>query len=200
MFFVYAVFGSLPSVDHPALDPNGAQRFESWIWRPLLAIAFYVMLVVSFRKLAVKTQPQCGAFACMFDARPAHHPLVLASRIVCTIVKAPTAAPTNGTETLALASIRVPQRPDCSSWARYASCSKNRSTFFGRSGDDQNEDRSTPRCKMRICRDSKSTGPCPIPASIMYSNTLFAISNRASGTSRLVITMDGSVSRTGISP
>jgi hypothetical protein len=58
MFFVYAVFGSLPSVDHPALDPNGAQRFESWIWRPLLAIAFYVMLVVSFRKLAVKTQPQ----------------------------------------------------------------------------------------------------------------------------------------------
>jgi hypothetical protein len=58
MFFVYAVFGSLPSVDHPALDPNGAQRFESWFWRPLLAIAFYVMLVVSFRKLAVKPQPQ----------------------------------------------------------------------------------------------------------------------------------------------
>jgi hypothetical protein len=58
MFFVYAVFGSLPSVDHPALDSNGAQRFESWIWRPSLAIAFYAMLVVSFRRLAVKTQPR----------------------------------------------------------------------------------------------------------------------------------------------
>jgi hypothetical protein len=56
LFFVYAVFGSLPSVDHPALDSNGAQRLESWIWRPALALAFYVALVVCFRKLAVKPQ------------------------------------------------------------------------------------------------------------------------------------------------
>ena len=56
LFFVYAVFGSLPSVDHPAFDSNGLQRPESWIWRPVLALAFYVLFVVCFRKLAVKPQ------------------------------------------------------------------------------------------------------------------------------------------------
>jgi hypothetical protein len=55
-FFLYAVFGSLPSVDHPDLDSNGTQRPEHWIWRPVLALAFYVALVVYFRKLAVKTR------------------------------------------------------------------------------------------------------------------------------------------------
>jgi hypothetical protein len=56
LFFMYAVFGSLPSVDHPAFDSNGVQRPENWIWRPALALAFYVALVVYFRKLAVKRQ------------------------------------------------------------------------------------------------------------------------------------------------
>jgi hypothetical protein len=56
MFFIYAVFGSLPSLDHPDLDSNGVQRPEHWIWRPALALAFYVSLVVCFRKLAVKRQ------------------------------------------------------------------------------------------------------------------------------------------------
>ena len=55
-FFLYAVFGSLPSVDHPDLDANGEQRLEHWIWRLALALAFYVALVVFFRKLAVKPQ------------------------------------------------------------------------------------------------------------------------------------------------
>src|SRR5262249_34905893 len=54
MFFIYGVFGSLPSVDHPDFDSNGVQRPEHWIWRPALALAFYVALVVCFRKLAVK--------------------------------------------------------------------------------------------------------------------------------------------------
>jgi hypothetical protein len=53
-FFLYAVFGSLPSVDHPDLDANGEQRPEHWIWRLALALAFYVALVVFFRKLAAK--------------------------------------------------------------------------------------------------------------------------------------------------
>lgn len=53
-FFLYAVFGSLPSVDHPDLDANGEQRPEHWMWRLALALAFYVVLVVYFRKLAVK--------------------------------------------------------------------------------------------------------------------------------------------------
>lgn len=58
LFFVYAVFGSLPSVDHPAFDSNGLQRLESWIWRPVLALASYVVLVVCYRKLAFKPQPR----------------------------------------------------------------------------------------------------------------------------------------------
>jgi len=57
LFFVYAVYGSLPSVDHPAIDSDGMQRPESWIWRPVLALALYVVLVVCFRKLAVETKP-----------------------------------------------------------------------------------------------------------------------------------------------
>lgn len=56
LFFLYAVFGSLPSVDHPDLDANGEQRLEHWIWRPVLALAFYVALVVCFRKVALKSQ------------------------------------------------------------------------------------------------------------------------------------------------
>jgi len=55
---VYAVYGSLPSLDHPAIDSNGLQRSEIWIWRPALAIIFFVALVVCFRKLAVKPQPR----------------------------------------------------------------------------------------------------------------------------------------------
>jgi hypothetical protein len=55
-FFLYAVFGSLPSVDHPDLDANGEQRPEHWIWRLALALAFSPALVVCFSKLAVKPQ------------------------------------------------------------------------------------------------------------------------------------------------
>jgi hypothetical protein len=55
-FFLYAVFGSLPSVDHPDLDANGEQRPEHWIWRLVLALAFSTALVVCFSKLAVKPQ------------------------------------------------------------------------------------------------------------------------------------------------
>jgi len=40
---------------------------------------------------------------------------MLASRIACAMVNAPTAAPTNGTATLALAIVRVPQRSDSAS-------------------------------------------------------------------------------------
>jgi hypothetical protein len=58
LFFLYAVFGSLPSVDHPDLDANGKQRLEHWIWRPALALAFYVALIVYFRKSAVKSKLQ----------------------------------------------------------------------------------------------------------------------------------------------
>jgi len=58
LFFVYAVYGSLPSLDHPAIDSNGLQRPEIWIWRPALAIIFFIALVVCFRKLAVKPQPR----------------------------------------------------------------------------------------------------------------------------------------------
>jgi hypothetical protein len=54
LFFLYAVFGSLPSVDHPDLDSSGEQRPEHWMWRPALALAFYVTLVVCFRRLAAK--------------------------------------------------------------------------------------------------------------------------------------------------
>ena len=56
LFILYAVFGSLPSVDHPDLDAHGIQRPEHWIWRLALALAFYVALVVYYRKLAVKRQ------------------------------------------------------------------------------------------------------------------------------------------------
>jgi len=38
-FFLYAAFGSLPSVDHPDLDSSGVQRPEHWIWRPALDTA-----------------------------------------------------------------------------------------------------------------------------------------------------------------
>jgi hypothetical protein len=55
-FFLYAVFGSFPSLDHPDLDASGEQRPEHWIWRPALALAFYVALIVCFRKLAVRPQ------------------------------------------------------------------------------------------------------------------------------------------------
>jgi hypothetical protein len=54
LFFLYAVFGSLPSVDHPDLNANGEQRPENWIWRPALALAFYVTLVVLYRKSGPK--------------------------------------------------------------------------------------------------------------------------------------------------
>jgi hypothetical protein len=53
-FFLYAVFGSLPSIDHPDFDANGVQRPEHWVWRPALALALYVLLVVYYRKIAVK--------------------------------------------------------------------------------------------------------------------------------------------------
>jgi hypothetical protein len=56
LFILYAVFGSLPSVDHPALDSNGDQRPELWMWRPALSLAFSVALVVCFKKLAAKSQ------------------------------------------------------------------------------------------------------------------------------------------------
>jgi hypothetical protein len=55
-FSLYAVFGSLPSLDHPDFDSNGVQRPEHWIWRPALALAFYAALVLYFRKMAVKPQ------------------------------------------------------------------------------------------------------------------------------------------------
>ena len=69
LFFLYAVFGSLASVDHPALDSTGVQRPEHWIWRPALALAFYVVLVVYFRKLAVK--------------RPVARPVLPLTNVIC---------------------------------------------------------------------------------------------------------------------
>ncbi len=53
-FFWHVVFGSLPSVDHPDFDANGKQQFEHWGWRPALALAFFVTLVVLYRKSGPK--------------------------------------------------------------------------------------------------------------------------------------------------
>ena len=57
LFFMYAVYGSLPSLDHPAIGSDGLQRPERWIWRPALAMVFFLVLVLCFRRLAVKKQP-----------------------------------------------------------------------------------------------------------------------------------------------
>jgi hypothetical protein len=58
LYILYVVFGSLPSLDHPAFDSNGEQRPELWIPRLALWLALSVSLVVCFRRLAAK--PQLG--------------------------------------------------------------------------------------------------------------------------------------------
>lgn len=57
LLFLYVVFGSLPSVDHPVFDSiGGRRRPEIWIWRPVVALVFYIAIVVCFKKLAPKPQ------------------------------------------------------------------------------------------------------------------------------------------------
>jgi hypothetical protein len=56
LYILYAVFGSLPSLDHPAFDSNGEQRPELWMPRSALWLAVSILLVVCFRKLAAKSQ------------------------------------------------------------------------------------------------------------------------------------------------
>jgi hypothetical protein len=56
LFIPYVVIGSIPSLDHPAFDPNGQQRPALWVFRLALWLALSVSLVVSFRKLAAKSQ------------------------------------------------------------------------------------------------------------------------------------------------
>jgi hypothetical protein len=59
MLFLYAVFGSLPSVDHPVFDSlDGHRRPQIWIWRPILALLLYILLVGCYRKLILKPQPR----------------------------------------------------------------------------------------------------------------------------------------------
>jgi hypothetical protein len=54
LYVFYAVFGSLPSVDHPALDSNGEQRPELWMPGSALWLALSIALVVCFRKLTAR--------------------------------------------------------------------------------------------------------------------------------------------------
>ena len=58
LYVLYAMFGSVPSLDHPAFDTNGEQRPELWIPRLALWLALSVSLVVCFRKLAAKSPLQ----------------------------------------------------------------------------------------------------------------------------------------------
>jgi hypothetical protein len=58
LYILYAAFGSLPSLDHPAFDSNGEQRPELWMPRSALWLAVSILLVVCFRKLAAKSQLQ----------------------------------------------------------------------------------------------------------------------------------------------
>ena len=54
LFIPYVVFGSIPSLDHPALDINGEQRPELWMWKLALSMALSVSMIMCFRKLGVK--------------------------------------------------------------------------------------------------------------------------------------------------
>ena len=54
IFFWHAVFGSLPSLDHPDFDSNGEQQFRHWGWKLALALAFFVTLVVLYTKSGPK--------------------------------------------------------------------------------------------------------------------------------------------------
>jgi hypothetical protein len=56
LFITYALIGSAPSLDHPAFGPNGEQRPELWMLRAAFWVALSVVLVVCFRKLAVKSK------------------------------------------------------------------------------------------------------------------------------------------------
>ena len=58
LYILYAVFGSVPSLDHPAFDSNGEQRPELWMPRLAPWLAFSILLLVCFRKLAAKSQLQ----------------------------------------------------------------------------------------------------------------------------------------------
>ena len=52
-FIFYVVFGSLPSLDHPALDALGQQRPGLWMPGFVLWLILSVLLVASFRKVAI---------------------------------------------------------------------------------------------------------------------------------------------------
>jgi hypothetical protein len=56
LYILYVVFGSVPSLDHPAFDSSGEQRPELWMPKLALWLALSVSLVVCFRKLAAKSQ------------------------------------------------------------------------------------------------------------------------------------------------
>lgn len=50
LFIAYVVFGSLPSLDHPAFAPDGEQRPEQWMPRLILWLVISVSLVACYRK------------------------------------------------------------------------------------------------------------------------------------------------------
>ena len=56
LFVLYVMIGSAPSLDHPAFGAYGEQPPELWMSKAALWIAFSVLLVVCYRRFAVKSE------------------------------------------------------------------------------------------------------------------------------------------------
>jgi hypothetical protein len=112
---------------------------------------------------------------------------------------APVAAPTNGTATLALASVHAPQASVSASYARYASI-RNIAPMSLAGGGSAQSPSASPLATTLICSFSKSTCPWPTPRSIIQSKPDAAICFRESGSSRPQIAMPGSFKPGRMSP
>jgi hypothetical protein len=55
LFVVYVTIGSIPSLDHPALTPNGEQRPEMWMTRLALWLVLSASLAFCFRNVAARS-------------------------------------------------------------------------------------------------------------------------------------------------
>jgi hypothetical protein len=55
LFVAYVTIGSVPSLDHPAFDPNGEQRPELWMTRLALWLVLSASLAFCFRKVAARS-------------------------------------------------------------------------------------------------------------------------------------------------